>query len=101
MEDNKVKHIIPRIHNFRDVWFIQWLGREYCIDKIKIKKHYYKKSTIYYFLLDSILMMSIWIIAGVFPIKTTDDVIKMFLLAAITGIQSGIAIANDYEDKNK
>lgn len=29
MKDNKVKHIIPRIHNLHDVWFIQWLGREY------------------------------------------------------------------------
>lgn len=33
MKDNKVKHIIPRIHNLRDVWFIQWLGREYYIEK--------------------------------------------------------------------
>lgn len=46
-------------------------------------------------------MMSIWIIAGIFPIKTPDDVIKMFLLAVITGIQNGIAIASEWEDKNK
>lgn len=100
MKDNKAKHIIPRIHNLRDVWFIQWLGREYYITKPKIKNIIVKKSTIY-FLLDFILMMSIWIIAGVFPIKTLDDVIKMFLLAVITGIQNGIAVANDYEDKHK
>lgn len=24
MKDNKIKYIIPRIHNLRDVWFIQW-----------------------------------------------------------------------------
>lgn len=100
MRDNKVKHIIPRIHNLRDVWFIQWLGREYYITKPKIKNIIVKKSTIY-FLLDFVLMMSIWIIAGIFPIKTPDDVIKMFLLAVITGIQSGIAIASEWEDKNK
>lgn len=100
MKDNKFKHIIPRIHNLRDVWFVQWLGREYYIDKPKIKNITVKKSTIY-FLLDFVLMMFIWIIAGIFPIKTPDDVIKMFLLAVITGIQNGIAIANDYEDKNK
>lgn len=33
MKDNKVKYIIPRIHNLRDVWFIQWFGREYYIEK--------------------------------------------------------------------
>lgn len=100
MKDNKVKHIIPRIHNLRDLWFIQWLGIEYYIAKPKIKNIIVKRSTIY-FLLDFLLMISIWIIAGIFPIKTPVDFIKMFLLAAITGIQSGIAIANDYEDKNK
>lgn len=100
MKDNKIKYIIPRIHNLRDVWFIQWLGREYYIAKPKIKKIIIKKSIIY-FLLDFVLMMSIWIVAGIFPIRTPDDVIKMLLLALITGIQSGVAIANEYEDKNK
>lgn len=100
MKDSKVKHIIPRIHNLRDVWFIQWLGREYYITKHKIKNIIVKKPTIY-FLFDYVLMMLIWLIAGLLPIKTPDDVIKMFLLAAITGIQSGIAIANEWEDKNK
>lgn len=46
-------------------------------------------------------MMSIWIIAGIFPIKTPDNIIKMFLLAVITGIQNGIAIAREYEDKSE
>lgn len=96
MKDNKIKYIVPKIHNLRNVWF----GREYYIDKAKIKNIIAKKSVIY-FLLDFVLMMLIWLIAGIFPIKTPVDVIKMFLLAAITGIQSGIAIANDYEDKNK
>lgn len=100
MKDNKVKHIIPRIHNLHDVWFIQWLCREYYIEKIKIKNIVLKKSTIY-FLLDFVLMMSIWIIAGIFPIKKPDDVIKMFLLSVIIGIQSGIAIASELEDTNK
>lgn len=100
MKDNKSKYIIPRIHNLRDVWFVQWLGREYYIDKPKIKNIIVKKFTIY-FLLDFVLMMFIWIIAGLLPIKTPVDVIKMFLLAAITGMQSGIAIAREYEDKSE
>lgn len=100
MKDNKAKYIIPRIHNLRDVLFVQWLGREYYIKKLKFKRIVLKKSTIY-FLFEYVLMMLIWLIAGLIPIKTPDDVIKMFLLAAITGIQSGVAIANEWEDKNK
>lgn len=100
MKDNKAKYIIPRMHNLRDVLFVQWLGREYYIEKIKFKRIVLKKSTIY-FLFEYVLMMLIWLIAGLIPIKTPDDVIKMFLLAAITGIQSGVAIANEWEDKNK
>lgn len=100
MKDKKVKHIIPRIYSLHDVWFIQWLGREYYIKKLKFKRIVLKKSTIY-FLFEYVLMMLIWLTAGLFPIKTPDDVIKMFLLAAITGIQSGVAIANEWEDKNK
>lgn len=100
MKDNKNKYIIPRIHNLRDVWFVQWLGREYYIEKIKINYIVMKKSVIY-FLFDYVLMMLIWLIAGLLPFKTPDDVIKMFLLAAITGIQSGISIVNEWTDKNK
>lgn len=98
MKYNKIKYIIPRIHNLRDVWLVQWLGREYYIEKTK---NIVVKKSVIYFLFDYVLMMLIWLIAGLLPIKTPDDVIKMFLLAVITGIQSGIAIANEYEDKNK
>lgn len=100
MKNNKIKYIILRIHKLRDIWFTQWLGREYYIKKPKFKKIIIKKSIIY-FLLDFMLMMSIWIVAGIFPIKTPDDIIKMLLLALITGIQSGVAIANESNDKSK
>lgn len=72
MKANKVKHIIPRIYSLHDVWFIR---REYYIKKLKFKR--LKKSTIY-FLFEYVLMMLIWLIAGLLPIKTPDDVIKMF-----------------------
>lgn len=100
MKDNKVNYIIPRIYNLRDVYFVQWLGREYYIEKIK---NIVAKKSVIYFLFDYVLMILIWLIAGLIPIKSPYDVIKMFLLVVITGIQIGIGITivSEWEDKNK
>lgn len=85
--------IVPSIHNLPQVIYIRWMDRDWYIRKETIKHNFNN-----YLLLDVILLMLLGLIAGVFPMRTTDDFLTLLVIAVISGIQSGIAVAKDRED---
>ena len=100
MNKKPIRYIIPRIHELDTCWFIQWLGNEYRISKNiieeKISKFFGK-----YFLINFLLIVLLWVISGLIPFKSIEDILRMLLLVVVTGIQSGIAIAEDRENNNR
>lgn len=96
MNKKPLKYIIPRIHKLNDCYFIQWMSREYYINKC-----IYKRFFNLYTIIDCLLLIFVWIVAGVLPFKNIDDVLKMFLLALIIGAMNGFAIVEDRENSNK
>lgn len=85
--------IIPSIHNLPQVIYIRWMDRDWYIRKETIKHNFNN-----YLLLDVILLMLLGLIAGVFPMRTTDDFLTLLVIAVINGIQSGIAVVKDREN---
>lgn len=100
MNKKSIKYIIPRIHELDDYWFIQWVGNEYYINKKVIKEKTFKFFN-KYVLINFLLIILLWIISGLIPFKNAEDILRMFLLAFVTGIQSGVAIAEDRESNRK
>ena len=100
MNKEPINYIIPRIHKLDNCWFIQWIGNEYCISK-NIVKEKISKFFGKYFLIYFLLITLLWIISGLFPFKSIEDILRMLLLVVVTGIQSGIAIAEDRENNNR
>ena len=100
MNRKPVKYIIPQIHKLNDCWFIQWIGKEYYIKNTKL----HGEANIHlnkYFFINYMLIILILIISGLFPFKNIDAIFRSILLAAITGMQSGIAVAEDREGNNR
>ena len=83
-------NIVPQIHNLQDCWFIQWIGNEYYI-----KKSLMKRFVNIYSLVNFVILIFIWSVAGIFPLNDIEDVTKMFILSVLTGIMNGISIAED------
>lgn len=100
MNKKPVKFIIPRIHKLNDCYFMQWNGNEYYLRKNMVRERIGKIFT-KYFLTDFLLMMLILIISDIFPVKNTEDILRLLLLATATGIQSGIAVIKDRENNNR
>lgn len=86
-----IKFIIPRIHRLNDCWFIQWIGNEYYIKKVNVF-NYFQQHLLN--ILEVLLLILVLIIADTFPPNNIEDILKLFLLVIILGVQSGIAIAN-------
>ena len=100
MNRKPVKYIIPRIHKLNDCWFIQWMGKEYYVTNTKLRERV-RRHLNKYFLINYMLIILVWIISGLFPFKDIETVFRSILLAAVTGIQSGIAIAEDRESNDR
>lgn len=100
MNKKSIKYIIPRIHELDNCWFIQWVGNEYYINKKVIKE---KTSKFFnkYVLINFLLIILLWEISGLIPFKNAEDILRMFLLAFVTGIQSAVAIVEDRESNRK
>ncbi|MCI8380144.1 MAG: hypothetical protein HFH72_16885 [Lachnospiraceae bacterium] len=91
MSKKPIKFIIPRIHLLNDYYYIQWIGYEYYIKRENIN-NYFSKCRLK--ILEVILLFLILIIGKSFPPKNLEDILRLFLLVVISGIQSGVAIAD-------
>lgn len=100
MNKKPLNFFIPRIHKLNDCWFIQWIGNEYYVNKNKLRENVHKVFT-KYSLINFLLMILICIISDIFPIRNIEDILRLLLLAAFAGIQSGIAVAEDRENNNR
>lgn len=91
MSKKPIKFIIPRIHLLNDYYYIQWIGYEYYIKRENIN-NYFSKCRLK--ILEVILLFLILIIGKSFSPKNLEDILRLFLLVVISGIQSGVAIAD-------
>lgn len=81
-----------------DYYYIQWIGYEYYIKK-ENTNNYFSKFKLK--ILEVILLFLILIIGKSFPPKNLEDILRLFLLAVISGIQSGVAVADHINTDTK
>lgn len=74
-----------------DYYYIQWIGYEYYFKRKNIND-YFSKCRLN--ILEIILLFLILIIGKTFPPKDLEDILRLLLLVLVSGIQSGIAIAD-------
>lgn len=91
MSKKPIKFIIPRIHILNDYYYIQWIGYEYYIKRENIN-NYFSKCRLK--ILEVILLFLILIIGKSFPPKNLEYILRLFLIVLVSGIQSGVAIAD-------
>lgn len=96
MNKRPIKFIIPRIHILNNYYFIQWIGYEYYIKREKIFNYFYRNKLK---ILEVLLLVLLLIIGKSLPPKNIEDILRLFLLTIVSGIQSGVAIA-DYINKD-
>ena len=89
-----IRNIIPRIHNLKDFWFIQWIGNEYYIKKSILNRIFNIYALIQYLILLLILNIA--------HIKFYDfsDFLRALIISLLVGIISGLAIVEDRYFKN-
>lgn len=97
MNKKPIKYNIPHIHKLNDCWFIQWIGNEYYIKRVNIFSYFQKYSLK---ILEILLLLLTLIIAKTFPLDNIEDIMRLFLLVIISGIQSGVAIADYIKNKD-
>lgn len=97
MNKKPIRYRIPRIHNIKYYWYIQWLDKEFYIKKGVLKKYLSFNS---YDVLETFLFILILIIAEILPYKDIYDFLRGFLLAIIIGFMNGIFMA-EHENKKE
>lgn len=96
MNKRPIKFIIPRIHILNDYYIIQWIGYEYYIKRKKTPNYFYRNKLK---ILEVLLLVLLLIIGKSLPLNNIEDILRLFLLTIVSGIQSGVAIA-DYIDND-